>query len=428
LLKIIKKKKRMKINLTENQYNKLTLVEDENPYYNDQKINGQNLTVLWNVIKKKQKELYQETFNDLDELTKSKAEIFGEEKLDIPRVIALAGNAKVPQNVLMINITSALACPSYYLGICTIKNGACYAQRGENQYPNSRNRNLQNDLMNTELLRKYQKGNKKPMRDYFSLVEMYIQIGNAAAKNIYTQTIDSLRRRGKQITPQVEEIVRDISQEPKITDIRLNEAGDFPCQLSVDLWSKFARKVGKKYGIKVHAYTARNLDFSNRPENFSVLPSHEGINIGKEPSRRFHAVNDKIYDSLQGGNQVDNNFQPILGEHNGKYFYKCPCGEGEPHCDLCRVCFNRNKTGKPYTIFVRYHGLTAANGLKHLFKKDEIDKTIQLAIQNGWISPSESDSYNSQANQHRLDTMSDKIDNMRARELKPFGKRKKAKI
>ena len=415
----------MKVKLTENQYSKLILLEDENPYYNDQKINGENLNALWAAIKKKQEELYNETFSDLDELTKSKAKIYGEDRLDIPRVIAMAGNSKVPQNVLMINITSALACPSYYLGICTIKNGACYAQRGENQYPNSRNRNLQNDLMNTELLRKYEKGNKKPMKDYFSLVEMYIQIGNAAAKNIYNKTIDSLKRRGKEITPQLEELVKDIANEPKITDIRLNEAGDFPCQLSVDLWSKFAKKVGKKYGINVHAYTARNLDFSRRPSNFSVLPSHKDINIGDEPNRMFRAVNDSLYDSLEGGDKVDKNYQPILGIHNNTFFYKCPCGEGEPHCDLCRVCFYRNKTNKPYTIFVRYHGLTAANGLKHLFKKEEIDKSIQLAIQNGWVTPQEAESYNSPTNQTRLDTTSNKIDNMRGKEPKPLGKRKR---
>lgn len=414
----------IKVNINEGQYRKLVLKEDENPYYNDKRVDGDNLRQLWDAIKRKQEQLYQETFSDIDELTKAKAEMMGMEKLDVPKVIALAGNAKVPANVLMINITSALACPSYYLGLCTIKNGACYAQRGENQYPNSRNRNMQNDLMNTELLRKYQKGDKKPMRDYFSLVEMYIQIGNAAAKNIYNKTIDSLIRRGKQITPQVEDTIRAISEEYKITDIRLNEAGDFPCQLSVDLWSKFAKKVGTKYGINVHAYTARNLDFSNRPSNFSVLPSHEGINIGKEPKRRFHAVNDSLYDSLQGGNTVDENYQPILGERNGKKFYKCPCGEGEPHCDMCRVCFNRNKTGESYTIFVRYHGLTAANGLKHLFKKEEIDKTIQLAIQNGWVSPQEVESYNSPRNMGNLNTMSKKIDNMRVQTPKPIGKRK----
>lgn len=403
----------VKVNIEEEQYRKILLKEDKNPYYHERKADGDNLRQLWDAIKKKQKQLYQETFNDLDELTMAKAEMMGNDKLGIPKVIALAGNAKVPANVLMINITSALACPSYYLGLCTIKNGACYAQRGENQYPNSRNRSMQSDLMNTELLRKYQKGNKKPMRDYFSLVEMYIQIGNAASKNVYAKTIESLRRRGKEITPQVEETVRDISEEYKITDIRLNEAGDFPCQLSVDLWVKFAKKIGSKYGINVHAYTARNLDFSNRPSNFSVLPSHEGINIGKEPNRRFHAVNDNLYDSLKGGDTVDENHQPILGDRNGKKFYKCPCGEGEPHCDMCRVCFNRNRTGVPYTIFVRYHGLTAANGLKYLFKKDEIDKTIQIAIEKGWVTPQEAESYYSPKNVKNLDAVSNKIEKQR---------------
>ena len=72
--------------------------------------------------------------------------------------------------------------------------------------------------------------------------------------------------------------------------------------------------------------------------------------------------------------------------------------------------------------------MTAANGLKHLFTKDEIDKTIQLAIQNGWTSPEETNSYNSQINKNRLNKISNKINNMRAQTPKPLGKRKKAKI
>ena len=401
--------------LIDNQFQDKVLFEDKHPYYvyKDRKLG--NLADLWNAILKKQQMLCDEVFSELDEMTREKANLMGQENLLIPRVMFSAGNTKVPQNILMINITSALLCPSYYLGICTIREGACYAQRDENQYNNTRYRNAKTDLMNTELLRKYQKGNKKPMRDYFSLVEMYIQIGNAAATNIYRKSINSLKNKGIEITPEIESMVLEKSNKYKISGIRLNESGDFPCQLSVNLWSKFAKKVGNKYGIKVHAYTARNLDFSKTPDNFSVLPSHGGINIGNEPKRMFCAVTDEKYDSLIGGNQVGPGYQPILGTHNGKKFYKCPCGEGQPHCDDCRVCFSKNKTGVPYTIFVRYHGLTAANGLKHLFKKDEVENTINLAIKNGWTTPQEIDSYNSERNVERLNKVSNNIAKLRKR-------------
>ena len=95
----------------------------------------------------------------------------------------------------------------------------------------------------------------------------------------------------------------------------------------------------------------------------AINPSHEGINLGNVQPRMFKAVGDKFYNSLQGGDQVKNR-QPILGEINGKFFYKCPCSRGETHCDQCGVCFAKNQTGKPYTIYVKYHGLVAANGFK----------------------------------------------------------------
>ena len=418
----------MKVNITANQYNNLIISEAENFAYNRNNANEPNLKAIWHAIDRKQKILQDEVFGELSEkiydITVEKAKSMGEEFMEVPKNICNAGNDKLPSSVLIINMSSSLMCPSYYLGICTITNGACYAQRAENQYSaKDKSSVLSNrwktDLMHTQMLQQYQHGNKKPMKDYFNLIETYIQLGNAYSENLYKKEYQKMQMRlGRELTPEEKNFLRIQQSENKITDIRLNETGDFQCQLAVNLWGKFADKIKKKYGINTHAYTARNLDFSNVSKSIAINPSHEGINLGDAKPRMFKAVGDKFYNSLEGGDKVENR-QPVLGVVNGKYFYKCPCSRGETHCDMCGVCFDKNKTGKPYTIYVKYHGLVAANGFKNLFKKDEVEKVIEKLHENGWITEKEYQSYISPKNQNFLDSISKKIDKQR--------KQKKAK-
>lgn len=418
----------MKVNITANQYNNLIISEAENFAYNRNNANEPNLKAIWHAIDRKQKILQDEVFGELSEkiydITVEKAKSMGKEFMEVPKNICNAGNDKLPSSVLIINMSSSLMCPSYYLGICTITNGACYAQRAENQYSAKDKSSVlanrwKTDLMHTQMLQQYQHGNKKPMKDYFNLIETYIQLGNAYSENLYKKEYQKMQMRlGRELTPEEKNFLRIQQSENKITDIRLNETGDFQCQLAVNLWGKFADKIKKKYGINTHAYTARNLDFSNVSKSIAINPSHEGINLGDAKPRMFKAVGDKFYDSLEGGDQVKNR-QPVLGMANGKYFYKCPCSRGETHCDMCGVCFDKNKTGKPYTIYVKYHGLVAANGFKNLFKKDEVEKVIEKLHENGWITEKEYQSYISPKNQNFLDSISKKIDKQR--------KQKKAK-
>ena len=424
----------MNINITENQYNNLILNEAENVAYSRNNAKEPNLKAIWAAIDSKQKMLQQEVFGELSEkiydITIEKAKSMGEEYMQIPNNICNAGNDKLPSSVLIINMSSSLMCPSYYLGICTITNGACYAQRAENQYSAKDKSSVltnrwKTDLMHTQMLQQYQHGNKKPMKDYFNLIETYIQLGNAYSENLYKKELQRMQvRLGRELTQQEKNFLRIQQSENKITDVRINETGDFQCQLAVDLWSKFAAKIKKKYGINTHAYTARNLDFSKAVENMAINPSHEGINLGNVQPRMFKAVGDKFYNSLQGGDQVKNK-QPILGEINGKFFYKCPCSRGETHCDQCGVCFAKNQTRKPYTIYVKYHGLVAANGFKNLFKKDEIENVIEKLYQNGWITEEEYKSYNSPKQQNFLNKISVNIEKQRNPKVKT--KRKKAK-
>ena len=418
----------MKVNITANQYNNLIISEAENFAYNRNNANEPNLKAIWSAIDRKQKILQDEVFGELSEkiydITVEKAKSMGEEFMEVPKNICSAGNDKLPSSVLIINMSSSLMCPSYYLGICTITNGACYAQRAENQYSAKDKSSVltnrwKTDLMHTQMLQQYQHGNKKPMKDYFNLIETYIQLGNAYSENLYKKEYQKMQMRlGRELTPEEKNFLRIQQSENKITDIRLNETGDFQCQLAVNLWGKFADKIKKKYCINTHAYTARNLDFSNVSKSIAINPSHEGINLGDAKPRMFKAVGDKFYNSLEGGDKVENR-QPVLGVVNGKYFYKCPCSRGETHCDMCGVCFDKNKTGKPYTIYVKYHGLVAANGFKNLFKKDEVEKVIEKLHENGWITEKEYQSYISPKNQNFLDSISKKIDKQR--------KQKKAK-
>ena len=418
----------MKVNITANQYNNLIISEAENFAYNRNNANEPNLKAIWSAIDRKQKILQDEVFGELSEkiydITVEKAKSMGEEFMEVPKNICNAGNDKLPSSVLIINMSSSLMCPSYYLGICTITNGACYAQRAENQYSAKDKSSVltnrwKTDLMHTQMLQQYQHGNKKPMKDYFNLIETYIQLGNAYSENLYKKEYQKMQMRlGRELTPEEKNFLRIQQSENKITDIRLNETGDFQCQLAVNLWGKFADKIKKKYGINTHAYTARNLDFSNVSKSIAINPSHKGINLGDAKPRIFKAVGDKFYNRLKGGDKVENR-QPVLGVVNGKYFYKCPCSRGETHCDMCGVCFDKNKTGKPYTIYVKYHGLVAANGFKNLFKKNEVEKVIEKLHKNGWITKKEYKSYISPKNQNFLDSISKKIDKQR--------KQKKAK-
>ena len=394
------------------------LNEEENKYYTRKDtFNGnESLKQLWDKIDQKQTELQQMLYGELDDFTREKLKLFNVESPIVPQSLVTAGNSKLPSDVLIINITSPLACPSYHLGLCVIKDGACYAQRGHNQWDGARERGFNTDIMMTQMLQQYKQGNKLPMKKYYNLIEMYLNVGNLIAKQTYRDSIKYLTQNGVEITDNIKETAKMIADRHKIKVIRLNEAGDFPCQLSVNLWFNFAKKVGKKYGIQVNTYSARLLDFSKKPENFSILPSREGIDIGDEPYRTFMAVSNSIYNSKQGGDKVDyKTHQPILGQENGKYFFKCPCEKNNPQCDSCRVCFNRNETGVPYTIYVRYHGIQAANGFKYLFTQDEIRNSIKQSIKNGWVTPEELKISRSRGTRKRLGDVSQKTLNQRKR-------------
>jgi hypothetical protein len=157
--------------------------------------------------------------------------------------------------------------------------------------------------------------------------------------------------------------------------------------LAVNLWAKFAKKIKRKYGIDTHAYTARNLDFSKASNYINMNYSHEGEydNENVKP-RFFRAVKDAYYNNLPETG-IDENFQPILGTNEkGEKYYKCPCGQDESACDKCGVCFKKNTTGCEYTIFVKYHGLKNASGLKSAYTRNEIKPIVDMYKRKGWTT------------------------------------------
>ena len=423
--------KKIKSNTLDNIINETIgniISEEDNPAFDrSSKTVSSSLEDIWNVIDNKQEELQKDIFGALEDeildITKEKAKSMGYDYLRVPRKICTAGNKKLPPSVLIINMSSSLMCPSFYLGICTVKSGACYAQTGENRRTtNVLPNRWQTDLMHTQMLQMYKKGDKKPMRDYFNIIETYIQLRGLSPRGTSMSTlvrnaVNDIKKRGEEITEEEIEGLHKHFKKYEISDVRLNETGDFQCQLAVDLWAKFAEKIRKKYGIKTHTYTARNLDFSKASKVMAVNTSHDGINVGDEKERKFRVVNDAKYDSLEGGDEV-NNGQPKLGFKNGKYFYKCPCSGDSTECGDCRVCYDRNKTGVPYTIYVKYHGMTAANGLKSLFTKDEVKNVIEKLYKNGWITEEEYQSWSSERNQKRLDKLSRDITDKRKKNSK----------
>ena len=132
------------------------------------------------------------------------------------------GNTKLDNNTLIINMGTAIDCPSAKLGMCNaIKNGAtCYAQKAEllytNNVPDYRRRQFSYWRNNTAT-----------------------KIGNDIIKKIGNKTGGPIKY------------------------IRFNEAGDFWDQADVKKLSQIAKKL-KNFGIVTYGYTARrDLDYSN---------------------------------------------------------------------------------------------------------------------------------------------------------------------
>lgn len=184
------------------------------------------------------------------------------------------GNSKLPKETLIVNITSAQNCPSDKLGLCNCSK-VCYAKKCERIYKNYLNKNL--------------------------MVESYMCLWSDSELKELLEVY--------------------IKESPiKIKYIRLNEAGDFPHQESVDRWNILSKYFYDNYKIKTYCYTCRNdLDFSN--VNFQV----NGSRLDIKSNRHFICIDKKSLSLMPA--------HTIVCKGN---------------CHICKLCYDSNYKGIIY--------------------------------------------------------------------------------
>ncbi len=212
------------------------------------------------------------------------------------------GNQKLPEDTMIVNITSAWNCPSY--NNCALGQKIdCYGMKGERSKPNVQLRNLK-----LQHAYKYM-----TVKDIVTLVEAYIE-----------------------------------SAPVRIKRIRISEEGDFPNQETVDFCDKLAGHLKAKYGIVTAAYTNNPLDYSG-VKNMIINGSKYNI---KNCTRYFRALPPKIYEQIPEGLVLEPYQLPVnklmLNTENGTF--KCHCD-----CRVCNFCYNtKEENGEPedFTVTV----------------------------------------------------------------------------
>lgn len=205
------------------------------------------------------------------------------------------GNSKLPENTMIVNITSAWNCPS--IKNCAFgKSETCYGMSGEKRYNRTQLRNLR-------MQHAYQYMSAKEL---LKLIEAYIE-----------------------------------SAPVRIKRIRISEEGDFPDQETVDFCDKIAGHLKAKYGITTVAYTANNLDYSN-VKNMIINGSNYKI---KNCTRYFRAIPKSHYDKIPDGLVIDSYNvgipKQMFDTKNGTF--KCHCD-----CRTCNFCYNtKEENGEP---------------------------------------------------------------------------------
>ena len=212
------------------------------------------------------------------------------------------GNIKLSHEVLIINMTSALHCPS--AKFCPIGKNACYAFSDERRRESYWQRNARNEIM-FDMARE----NPAKWKYIFWFIRKYI---------------DKARNSGV--------IVRYV---------RLNEAGDFKTAEDVRRFDEFAAELKRDYGIETHAYTANKnlIDAIAQVKNMNINASIPDIQ-GEKVLRHFYGVDEDILANLPD-TPLRDIATPELQE-GGKWglYYKCPCDiAAGARCFNCQVCW-----------------------------------------------------------------------------------------
>lgn len=275
---------------------------------------------------------------DADDLSKGKHEVRGTEPIVKGRVFPF-GNAKLSIDVLIINMTSALNCPS--AKFCPIGKKACYAYGDERRREDTLSRNLRNELMFDQA-----RENPAKWQYIFWFIRKYID--TAAESGLI------------------------------IRHLRLNEAGDFKTPEDVKRFDEFAGELMRDYGIETHAYTA-NLalnDVIGEVKNININASVPGI-TGDKVYRHFYAVKEDILNNLPDTKLLNKATPELQKDAKYGYYYKCPCDIAEgATCYKCEVCWH----AKPgYTtegeMIPKFNVLCAIHGSgKNKFNQKTADK------------------------------------------------------
>ena len=212
------------------------------------------------------------------------------------------GNIKLSHEVLIVNMTSALHCPS--AKFCPIGKNACYAFNDERRRESYWQRNARNEIM-FDMARE----NPAKWKYIFWFIRNYI---------------DKARNAGV--------IVRYV---------RLNEAGDFKTADDVRRFDEFAAELKRDYGIETHAYTANKdlIDAISQVKNININASIPDIQ-GEKVLRHFYGVEEEILAQLPD-TPLRDIATPELQE-GGKWglYYKCPCDiAAGARCFNCQVCW-----------------------------------------------------------------------------------------
>lgn len=316
--------------------------------------------------------------------------------LDVPNIDFSNGNAKLPDNTLIINFTSALNCPAW--NECLVKH-ACYARIGEKRNPNVFRGNENRSLywLTTEHDEKLMSLMMDFARSYcfdYTKVAKHLIENNMAKGNVKTLSIkiSKLPLNDSFFTPEIIEVMK---QYKRIDYIRLNENGDFIGQWLVDAWDKEAG-LYQPYGVNVSAYTCRHLNY----EGIKNIILNTSFQNGKgNIARRFIALPTNVYTALDetyGGknnelifdaNNIQPNPQPLYSvsenmttiSPNGKLYYKCPCGRKSGNnkisCYQCNLCYQPKNDDNELIVFVCAHG----SAQKHLQGYDLIKNNIGVS-------------------------------------------------
>lgn len=190
-------------------------------------------------------ELYGDKYGTKDEYSSKKYQISVTNDGELATGLFSIGNAKLSDDTLIINFTSALGCPS--MALCPVTQKACYAVAGENRLPVVRHKNIKvQNLWKMAMIRAMETKSDSPIESVFNIAKLYIKTLNAKNDN------------------------GEFKYKKPLRFVRFNEAGDFPNQRILNAAARFA-DFAKEYGIMCMAYTANSkLDFTRIADGTSV--------------------------------------------------------------------------------------------------------------------------------------------------------------